>query len=54
MITAEDIHKFMIDQKQIDASIEAHEARVTKSGIWLVLIHDLLLIGIFYLIVQHI
>ena len=54
MITAEDIHKFMIDQKQIDLAIAEHEARVTKSGLWLVLVHDLLMIGIFYLIVQSV
>lgn len=42
----------MITQENIDKAIVEHEARVTKSGLWLVLMHDLLMIGIIYLIIK--
>lgn len=42
----------MITQENIDRAIVEHEARVTQSGFWLVAAHDLLMIGIIYLIIK--
>ena len=42
----------MITQYDIDKAIAEHEARVTKSGLWLVLMHDLFMIGIIYFIIK--
>lgn len=47
MITAEDIQKFVINQRQIDASIEAHERRFSRYGwvaVGLLFLHDILII----------
>ena len=39
-------------KRDIDKAISEHEARVTQSGLWLALMHDLLIIGIVYLIIK--
>ena len=39
-------------KRDIDKAIAEHEARVTQSGLWLALMHDLLIIGIVYLIIK--
>ena len=39
-------------KRDIDKAIAEHEARVTQSGLWLALMHDLLIIGVVYLIIK--
>lgn len=53
-ITDSHILKNYVDQKDIDHAIAEHEARVTKSGLWLVLGHDLLFLVIIYFIVKFV
>lgn len=53
-ITTKDLPKRYVDQSDINKAIQEHEARVTKSGFLLVLGHDLLFLGIVYLIVKFI
>jgi hypothetical protein len=47
MIKAEDINKFMIDQRQIDLAIADHERRFSRYGwvaVGLLFVHDILII----------
>lgn len=44
----------MINQSDIDHAIAEHEARVTKSGFWLVLVHDLAFLVIILIAIKFI
>lgn len=53
-ITDSHIVKTYVDQKDIDHAIAEHEARVTKSGLWLVLGHDLAFLVIILIAIKFI
>ena len=53
-IPATHLPKRYIDQSDIDCAITEHEARVTKSGVWLVLGHDLLFLVIILVAIKFI
>lgn len=53
-ITDSHIAKTTVNQKDIDHAIAEHEARVTKSGFWLVLVHDLAFLVIILIAIKFI